>query len=99
MRRPAPPDAIPPTLPAFGLAMSHADTIRQAIQTMLDQLGDGWQVAQHVIAMSLERVSPDGTIETTAWYWSPPGQPDWMTTGLLDAAVELDVDANHDTDT
>ena len=81
------------------MAVSHADNIRAAIQTMLDTLGDGWQVAQHVIAMSLERVSPDGTIETTAWYWSPPGQADWMTTGLLDAAVELDVDANHDTDT
>lgn len=78
--------------------MSHAENIRAAIQHMLDTLGDGWQIAQHVIAMSLERVH-DGQVETTAWYWSPPGQPDWMTTGLLDAAVELDVDANHDTDT
>lgn len=81
------------------MAVSHADNIRAAIQAMLDQLGDGWQVGQHVIAMSLERITADGVIETTAWYWSPPGQPDWMTTGLLEAAVELDTQANTDTDT
>ena len=74
-----------------------ADRVRQAIQQLLDEMGDGWQLAQHVIVMSLERVT-DGRIETIAWYWTPPSQPDWMTTGLLERALDLNAAANADRD-
>ena len=63
-------------------------TIRQAIQTMLDECGDGWQVAQFVVVMGLERVR-DGEIESSPWLWAPPQQPDWQTDGLLEAATEM----------
>lgn len=65
-----------------------AERIREAIQALLDDIGDGYSLTQVVIAMGLERVT-DGDIEATAWYWSPPGQPDWMTTGLLEQAMEM----------
>ena len=45
--------------------------IRVAIQALLDSLGDGWGLAQHVIIMGIERVV-DGEIEATSWYWTPP---------------------------
>lgn len=72
-------------------------TIREAIQAALDSYGDGWQVAQFVVALGLERVNADGELESSPWIWVPPGQPDWMTDGLLEAAVEMrhsDIDAD-----
>ncbi len=68
--------------------MGNEQRIREAIQTLLDEHGDGWTLTQLVLVMGLERVH-DGRIESTAWYWSPPDQPDWMTTGLLDSAMEI----------
>ena len=62
--------------------------IRVAIQALLDSLGDGWGLAQHVIIMGIERVV-DGEIEATSWYWTPPSQPDWMTDGLIDHGMRL----------
>lgn len=64
-------------------------TIREAIQAMLDAHGDGWQCAQFVICMGLERVTADGELESSPWIWAPGQQPDWQTDGLLDAAMEM----------
>ena len=64
-------------------------TIREAIQAMLDAHGDGWQVAQLVVSMGLERVNSDGELESSPWIWAPPQQPDWMTDGLLEASMEM----------
>lgn len=66
-----------------------ADHVRAAVQNILDAAGDGYQVAQMVICMGLERVTADGDIEATSWFWTPPSQPDWMTAGLIEAALEI----------
>lgn len=66
-----------------------AARVRAAIQAVLDAHPDGFQLAQFVIAMGLERVTPDGDIEAIPWVWAPPSQPDWMTGGLLEAALDL----------
>ena len=63
--------------------------IRAALQAMLDQYGDGWQVAQFVVCLGLEKVNTDGELESTPWVYAPPGQPDWQTDGLLEAAAEM----------
>lgn len=65
-----------------------AAQVRAAVQNILDAAGDGYQVTQMVICMGLERVV-DGDIESTSWFWTPPGQPDWMTAGLIEAALEI----------
>jgi hypothetical protein len=62
--------------------------IHAAIQALLDSLGDGWALAQHVIIMGIERVI-DGEIEATSWYWCPASQPEWMTDGLMDHGMRL----------
>ena len=77
--------------------MTADQRVRAAIQAKLDELGDGWQLAQHVIVMSLERVT-DAGIETIAWYWTPDDQADWMTTGLLDRTLDLNQQANASRD-
>ena len=64
-------------------------TIREAIQAMLDAHGDGWQCAQFVICMGLERVTADGDLESSPWIYAPHQQPEWQTDGLLDAAAEM----------
>lgn len=65
------------------------EEIREAIQRLLNASGDGWSVAQYVIAMGLERIAPNGEVESTVWYWAPGNQPEWQTAGLLDRASEL----------
>ena len=68
--------------------------IRKAIQQMLDAHGDGgWQCAQFVIVMGLERVTSEGRIESTPWIFTPRDQPEWMTDGLLEAGTNLRADA------
>lgn len=67
-----------------------ADRIRDAVQAVIDQEEpQGWAVAQYVVAMGLERITSTGTVEAISWYWAPPEQPDWMTAGLLESALEI----------
>lgn len=65
-----------------------SDYLRNAIQRLLNESGDGWSVTQFVIAMGLERINPDGTVEALAWHWSPRDQPQWQSLSLLERAVE-----------
>jgi hypothetical protein len=65
------------------------DRIREAVQAVIDaEEGQGWTVAQWVVAMGLERILSDGTMEGCSWYLGPPEQADWITAGLLEAALE-----------
>lgn len=63
--------------------------IRAAIQAVLDSFGDGWQCAQYVVCLGLERVNSDGELESSPWIWAPPQQPEWQTDGLLVAAAKM----------
>lgn len=66
------------------------DNLRDVIQNhILDAAGDGWTLGQYVICMGLQRLSPDGEVESTPWYWTPPGQPVWQTQGLMEAAQDM----------
>lgn len=70
-------------------------SIRKAIQQLIDSLdGEGWSVTQHCVVMGLERVI-DGRIESIAWHWAPPDQPDWMTDALLEQAIRVRDEAAH----
>lgn len=72
--------------------------LRNAIQKLLNAEGDGWCLDQFVLALGLQRITSDGTVESTAWVWSPAEQPDWQTDGLIRAASELREDSDIDTD-
>ena len=68
--------------------MTPLEQLRHALQRMLDEEGDGWQLSQHVVVVvGLERVNSGG-IESTAWSFWPDGQADYITTGLLDTAMD-----------
>ena len=75
-----------------------SERIRQAIQAMLDAEGDGYIVEDFVLALGLQKMLPDGSVDSTAWVWTPTEQADWKTDGLLRAAVELRADQDIDTD-
>lgn len=66
-----------------------AAAIRRAVQAVLDADGDGYHVAQFVVCMGIERVTSDGELESAPWLWVPPGQPEWMTDGLLINAIDI----------
>lgn len=63
--------------------------LRAAIQAWLDSHGDGWSVGHCVVVMGLERTTDEGGVESVAWLWAPPEQPEWMTDGLLIAAERM----------
>ena len=65
------------------------DRIRQAVQAVIDADESGWTVSQFVVAMGLERILSDGSMEACSWYLAPPDQADWMNAGLLEAGLEL----------
>ena len=77
--------------------LSPKERLRNAIQRVLNEEGDGWIVGQFVLALGLEKMV-DGVIESTAWVWAPADQPDWITDGLIRAASELREDADIDTE-
>lgn len=67
----------------------HTANIRAAIQALLEDEGDGYVCGQIVVGMGLERINSDGMVEAIPWVWAPLDQPDWQTTALLEAAIEL----------
>lgn len=73
-----------------------AAAVRAAVQAILDAAGDGYQAAQFVVCMGLERINAAGELEATPWLWAPPSQPDWMTGGLLESAYGLHMDAEEE---
>lgn len=77
---------------------SLAAAVRAAIQAILDAEGDGYMAAQFVICMGLERFNSAGEIESTPWLWAPPEQAEWMTNGLLESAVDLQMSPVIDDD-
>ena len=78
--------------------MTPVDRLRNAIQKLLNQEGDGWVLNEFVIALGLQKINSEGEVESTAWVWAPADQPDWITDGLLRAASELREDADIETD-
>ena len=74
------------------------DRIREAIQALLNQIGDGWTVTQYVVSMGLERINSDQHVENTAWYYTPPEQADWQTAGLLRQADEMHYESMFEED-
>jgi len=78
--------------------MTPVDRLRNAIQKLLNQEGDGWVLNEFVIALGLQKLNSEGEVESTAGVWAPADQPDWITDGLLRAASELREDADIETD-
>lgn len=74
--------------------------IRDAIQAIINDegQGEGWSLGQFVVVMGLERMTTDGKIEATSWYWVPPNQAEWMTIGLLESGLEMRACADIDDD-
>ena len=81
-----------------GIPVTPVERLRNAIQRLLNDEGEGWVVGEFVLALGLQRINSDGQIESTPWVWAPADQPDWITDGLLRAASELREDADIDTD-
>ena len=65
------------------------DSLRAAIQAVVDADPEGWTVNHWVIAIGLERVTADGDVESTPWWIAQPGQPEYVTDGLLHRVDEI----------
>lgn len=76
--------------------MNHEASIVAAVQAMLDDEKEGWQVSQYVLSLGLVRMNSDGAMESVAYVWSPAEQPDWATDGLLQATLTIRYDCDED---
>lgn len=62
--------------------------LRAALQHILDNEGDAYQLIHHVTIVGLQRMDSNGRIDATSWILIPAEQPDYVTDGLLAAAEE-----------
>lgn len=73
-----------------------SDPVREGIQQVCDNEGSGWQVNHYVIAAGLERMGVDGFVETAVWAVAQNGQPEYVTDGLLSAAISVRMETADD---
>jgi hypothetical protein len=69
--------------------MSVFDKLRDALQDVLDDAGDGWQLAHYTIVLGLQQMNSDGHITSSTWMLQPIDQPGYVTEGLLSAADSM----------
>lgn len=65
------------------------EKLRQVLQEILDADSEGWLLDHFVIVLGLQRITASGEVEHTAWVTGPRDQADYVTDGLLSAAVEM----------
>jgi hypothetical protein len=65
------------------------DRLREAIQGLLNESGDGFILAHYVVVLGIQRVNSAGEIVSAAWVASPKDQADYVTDGLLAAGEEM----------
>ncbi len=71
------------------MTSSAFDKLRQALQDVLNQCGDGYMLAHYVIVMGIQRMDGDGRVVSSSWVAAPEDQADYVTDGLLAAAEEM----------
>jgi len=69
--------------------MSVFDKLRDALQDVLDEAGDGWQLAHYTIILGLQQMDSGGHIASSAWMLNPVDQPGYVTEGLLAAGDDM----------
>jgi hypothetical protein len=59
------------------------DVIREELQKILDDEGDGWSVSHYAVLVGIERMAGEGVLESCVYIHEPDGQPVYVTSGLL----------------
>ena len=77
--------------------MSPMDKLFEAIQSILNEAGDGWTLGHFACVTGIERLV-DGVVESTVWTIIPADQPTWMTGGLLGTALDIQDTADIEDD-
>ena len=74
------------------------NALREQLQALLNDAGDGWQLSHYVAVLGLNRITSDGAVENCVWVLSPHEQPDYVTDGLLWSGEEMRAAADVDDD-
>lgn len=78
------------------MALTPAQVVAEALQLLLQSEGDGWTLSAYVAVLGLEKVNPDGSMESLVWHHAAPNQPCWTTRGLLDELEKSLTNAGED---
>lgn len=79
------------------MTMEPMDALQAAVQAVVDANADGWSVGHYVVVAGLERLDTEANrVVSAVWTITPVDQAEWMTKGLLDAAMEIQLTADAD---
>ena len=71
--------------------MTANERLRAALQELLDVENDeGWLLDHYVVVMGVQKIDSDGKVTSASWMTAPEDQADYITAGLLDAAVGME---------
>lgn len=79
-------------------AMTAHERLRAALQALLDAEDDdgGWLLDHYVVVMGVQKIDPDGKVNSSSCMIVPEDQADYVTTGLIDSAVDMNADATEE---
>lgn len=79
--------------------MSAHERVRAALQALLDtEDNEGWLLNHYVVVMGVQKIDSDGKLKSTSWMTTPEDQADYITAGLLDAADDIQANAEIEDD-
>lgn len=79
--------------------MSNHEGVRAALQALLDtEDNEGWLLSHYVVVMGVQKIDSEGKLKTTSWMTAPDDQADYITTGLLEAADDIQANAEIEDD-
>lgn len=79
--------------------MTNHEGVRAALQALLDsEDNEGWLLSHYVVVMGVQKIDSDGNLKTTSWMTAPADQADYITTGLLEAADDIQANAEIEDD-
>lgn len=79
--------------------MTDHEGVRAALQALLDaEDNEGWLLNHYVVVMGVQKIDADGKLKATSWMTAPDDQADYITAGLLEAADDIQANAEIEDD-
>lgn len=78
--------------------MTAHERLRAALQEILDTESDeeGWLLDHYVVVMGIQKIDSNGKVNSASCMTVPEDQADYVTTGLLDSAVDMNANATEE---
>ena len=78
--------------------MTAHERFRAALQELLNAEIDeeGWLLDHYVVIVGVQKMGPNGKVTSSSWMTVPDDQADYVTSGLLDSAFDMQANATEE---